>query len=104
MNRKPFFCLVFVVVASCAPQVARVDPSTQVDLSGSWNDTDSRAVADQLISQLASSQRYKDYAVSKVSRPTIIVGAVRNKTAEHIDANNYIKKLEAAMQEKAQAE
>src|SRR5689334_24210587 len=97
MNRKSLLSLVFVVFAGCAPQVARVDPSTQVDLSGRWNDSDSRAVADQMISQLSTSQRFKDYAASKGTRPTIIVGSVRNKTTEHIDANNYIKKLEAAI-------
>jgi uncharacterized protein (TIGR02722 family) len=97
MNRKSVFCLIFTLLAGCAPQVARIDPSTQVELSGRWNDSDSRAVADQMITQLVASQRYKDYVATKGSTPVIIVGAVRNKTTEHIDANNYIKKLEAAI-------
>ena len=97
MTRKAGFYLFLLALAACAPQVARIDPSTQVELSGRWNDSDSRAVADQMIAQLAQSARYKEYAAKKGSRPTIIVGTVRNKTAEHIDAGNYIKKLEAAI-------
>jgi uncharacterized protein (TIGR02722 family) len=97
MIRRPHFYLIVLLLAACAPQVSRVDPSTQVDLSGRWNDSDSRAVAEKMISELVSSQRYKEYAASKGSTPVIIVGTVRNKTSEHIDAANYIKKLEAAI-------
>jgi penicillin-binding protein activator len=97
MPRKPFFWLIFLFFVGCAPQVSHINPAAQVDLSGRWNDSDSRAVADQMISQLEGSVRYKEYASSKGSRPTIIVGTIRNKTSEHIDAGNYIKKLEAAI-------
>jgi penicillin-binding protein activator len=97
MLRKPIFCLSLAFFSACAPQVSRIDPSASVDLSGRWNDSDSRAVADQMINQITSSQRFKEYADAKGARPTIIVGLVRNKTSEHIDANTYIKKLEAAI-------
>jgi uncharacterized protein (TIGR02722 family) len=97
MLRKTAFFSLVVLLAACAPQVSRLDPSSSVDLSGRWNDSDSRAVADQMISQLTASQRFKEYAAGKGMRPTIIVGLVRNKTSEHIDANTYIKKLEAAI-------
>jgi len=97
MVRKSPYFLLAILISACAPQVSRIDPASTVDLSGRWNDSDSRSVAEQMISQLASSQRYKDYAAQKGSTPTIIVGLVRNKTSEHIDANTYIKKLEAAI-------
>lgn len=97
MVRKSHFCLLAILFAACAPQVSRLDPASTVDLSGRWNDSDSRSVADQMISQLTASQRFKDYAAQKGSRPTIIVGMVRNKTSEHINANTYIKKLETAI-------
>jgi uncharacterized protein (TIGR02722 family) len=77
--------------------VARVDPQTQVDLSGRWNDSDSRLVADKLIADLLGNKRFKEYAATKGRKPTIIVGQVRNRTSEHIDANAYIKKLELAI-------
>jgi uncharacterized protein (TIGR02722 family) len=86
-----------VVLSSCARTVSRVDPSTQYDLSGRWNDSDSRMIADKMIAELMNSERFKEYAKAKGTKPAIIIGLVKNKTSEHIDADNYIKKLEAAI-------
>lgn len=88
------FC--FVILA-CAPTVSRVDPGQSIDLSGRWNDTDSRQVADKMVTELLGSPRYQEYAKELGKRPAIIVGLMRNRTSEHIDANNYIKKIEVAI-------
>ncbi|MDH4090069.1 MAG: penicillin-binding protein activator LpoB [Cyclobacteriaceae bacterium] len=77
--------------------VTRISPDTQIDLSGRWNDSDSRLVADKMIDELLSSERYKEYAQAREKKPAIVVGLILNKTSEHIDANNYIKKLEMAI-------
>lgn len=77
--------------------VTRIAPDTQVDLSGRWNDSDSRMVADKMISELMTSERFKEYAREEAGKPAIVVGLIRNKTSEHIDAGNYIKKLEVAI-------
>ncbi len=74
--------------------VTRVDPDQQIDLSGRWNDTDSRKVAQTMVQQFLNSPRYNEYA-NKIGRtPVIIVGYIQNKTSEHIDTDNYIKKFE----------
>lgn len=86
-----------VIAASCARSVSRVDPSKEINLSGRWNDSDSRMVADKMIADLTNSERFKEYVKNKGSKPAIIIGLVKNKTSEHIDAANYIKKLEAAI-------
>jgi uncharacterized protein (TIGR02722 family) len=74
-----------------------MDPSTQIDLSGRWNDTDSRKVADQMIYDLFESDRFKEYAKAKTAKPVILVGTIRNKTSEHIDADNFVKKFEVVI-------
>jgi penicillin-binding protein activator len=89
--------IILAVCISCARSVTRVDPSTEINLSGRWNDSDSRLVADKMIAELTSSERFREYVKTKGSKPAIIIGLVRNKTSEHIDADNYIKKLEAAI-------
>jgi len=66
-------------------------------LSGRWNDTDSRQVADKMINDLLTGDKFKDYAKTLGRKPAIIVGTIRNKTSEHIDADNYVKKLELAI-------
>lgn len=87
----------FLLLAACARQVSRVDPSTQIDLSGRWNDTDSRKVADQMIYDLFESDKFKSYAKGKSAKPVIIVGTIHNRTSEHIDADNFIKKFEVVI-------
>lgn len=82
---------------SCATSsrtVTRVDPDQQIDLSGRWNDTDSRKVAGTMVQQFLNSPRYDNYAQKLGRTPVIIVGYIQNKTSEHIDTDNYIKKFE----------
>lgn len=80
--------------ASCSRTVTRIDPSTEIDLSGRWNDTDSRKVADQMIEDLFTSDAFKRYAEKLGHKPVVVMGMIKNKTSEHIDAGNYIKKFE----------
>ena len=82
---------------SCTHQVTRVSPDQSYDLSGRWNDTDSRAVANTMINDLLASEKFKEYAKAKGKKPNIIVGLISNKTSEHIDAATYLKKFELAV-------
>jgi len=87
----------FIVMACQTRTVTRIAPDTPMDLSGRWNDSDSRMVADKMITELLSSPRFKEYAAGHEKKPAIVVGTIRNKTTEHIDAGAYIKKLEVAI-------
>lgn len=93
-----FIAALSAVAFSCSQRtVTRVDPNRQIDLSGRWNDTDSRMVADQMTGDLLNSPRYAQYGQQLGSRPAIIVGYIENKTSEHIDSDNFIKKFEMAI-------
>lgn len=81
-------------LTGCARSVSRIDPGTSIDLSGRWNDTDSRAVAETMTNDLLASDKFKDFTKDQGEKPAIIVGWVLNKTSEHIDADNFIKKIE----------
>ncbi|MCK5169296.1 MAG: penicillin-binding protein activator LpoB [Bacteroidales bacterium] len=92
--------LITVFVFGCAPkkQVQRIEPDQTIDLSGRWNDSDSRAVSDELIKQLLSDNWINNYKSQNPNkRPILIVGLVRNKSHEHIDANTFIKNIERAV-------
>ncbi|MFM8743118.1 MAG: penicillin-binding protein activator LpoB, partial [Cytophagales bacterium] len=80
-----YFISIIVLLSSCARSVTRIDPVQQIDLSGRWNDSDSRQVSQKMIDDLLSSDKFKDYAKSLGKKPAIIVGLIRNKTSEHID-------------------
>ncbi len=89
--------IILIIVVSCARSVTRIDPNQSIDLSGRWNDTDSRQIADKMITNLLGSEKFKEYSKDLGKKPAIIVGIVKNKTSEHIDADNYMKKMELAI-------
>lgn len=90
---------VLVVGASaCAKRVSRIDPSSVTDLSGRWNDTDSRLVANALIEQSLNAPWVSRHAEAHGGEaPAVIVGSFKNQTLEHIPVNVFINDLERAM-------
>jgi uncharacterized protein (TIGR02722 family) len=74
--------------------VTRVEPDEQIDLSGDWNDTDSRLVAGEMIKDVLGRPWLADFKGDKKQTPVVIVGTVRNRTAEHIATTAFIKNLE----------
>lgn len=78
-------------------RVSRIDPSSVTDLSGRWNDTDSRLVANTLIEQSLSAPWARLYSQTHGGeRPAVIVGDFRNRTMEHIPVGTFIRDLERA--------
>jgi PBP1b-binding outer membrane lipoprotein LpoB len=89
-----------LAMASCAgsnQQIKRVDARTQVDLSGKWNDTDARLTSDALIADCFAANWLTQFQMSQKRKPAVRVRGVTNKTDEHIDAQIFIKSIEAAM-------
>ena len=87
-----------MVVAGCAKRtVTRIDTDTTVDLSGRWNDTDSRLVSDEMIRDCLEHPWLSQHMTARSGkRPVVIVGVVRNKTTEHIPVGTFINDLERA--------
>jgi hypothetical protein len=85
-------------LAGCASkQVSRIDPATVTDLSGRWNDSDSRLVANQLIEQSLAADWSRRYARAHGGdAPTVIVGEFRNRSMEHIPVGTFVRDLERA--------
>ena len=92
--------LIVILTFGCAPkrQVQRIETDQTIDLSGRWNDSDSRAVSDELIKQLLNDNWINIYKSQNPNkRPILIVGLVKNKSHEHIDAGTFIKNIERAI-------
>ena len=100
---KKLYSIIFILsvmtIVSCAPrQIQRVDSNQTIDLSGRWNDTDSRSVSSEIIGQLLRANWVNNYKIeNEGKKPVIIVGLVKNKSHEHIDANTFIKDIERAI-------
>jgi len=85
------------VVGGCGKKVTRVAADSTIDLSGKWNDTDSRLVAEEMIGDCLSRPWYTSKYANKTPVPTIIVGDVRNKSHEHINVETFVKDLERTL-------
>jgi TolB-like protein len=74
-----------------------VEPETVTDLSGRWNDTDSRLVANALIEQSLGGAWIGNYSTNNAGEsPTVIVGSFHNRTSEHVPVNTFVHDLEIA--------
>jgi uncharacterized protein (TIGR02722 family) len=83
-----------LVFTACA-SVNRVDPNTVTDLSGYWNDTDSRLVAEQMITDCASRPWLGEFkGAHGGAKPVVIIGTVKNRSSEHISVTTFTKDLE----------
>jgi len=89
--------IVVVVLGACATPsrtVQRTSADTTTDLSGRWNDTDSRLVAEEMIGDLLNSAWLTNFSQQEGGKPVVIVGRVRNLSSEHIDTTPFIKDIE----------
>ncbi|MEK7389194.1 MAG: penicillin-binding protein activator LpoB [Elusimicrobiota bacterium] len=90
-------CAVSLLVSACATSVERMDPGEVKDISGRWNDTDSRLVAEEMISDCLSRPWYSA-AQSKLGKnPTVIVGSVKNQSQEHINTDTFVEDLQRSL-------
>lgn len=90
-------CLVAVAACSGRPQVTRTETDEVIDVSGYWNDTDSRMVSEEMMQDSLSRPWIDDWRGATGDRPTVIVGAVRNQSSEHINTRTFTKDLERAL-------
>lgn len=85
-------------LAACgATRVSRIDPTSVTDLSGRWNDADSRLVANALIEQSVDAAWARQFSSANGGNaPTVIVGPFVNRTLEHIPVQTFTRDLERA--------
>lgn len=88
--------LVTFLLVGCKPsqKVTRINPNTTTDLSGKWNDTDARLVAEEMIGDALSKPWLNQFNRNNQKPPVVIVGRVRNESMEHIDTEVFTKELE----------
>lgn len=92
--RYASLALVAVFLMSCgsSQEITRMDPNSQTDLSGKWNDTDAKRVAEKMVTNILSGGWLQN-----ASDPVLIVGNINNNTAEHINTGLFIREIEKAI-------
>lgn len=98
MNKilKVLLLIAPVLAVGCSTKVTRVQTDSVIDLTGRWNDTDSRLVAEEMIKDCLS-QRWLYSWESQNKRPVVIIGKVVNKSHEHISVETFTKDMERAL-------
>ena len=86
--------LLLVIGCSGSRQVTRMGAETVTDLSGNWNDTDARLVAEETIRDCLSRAWITDFAAQYGRKPVVTVGSIRNKSSEHIDTETFTTDFE----------
>ena len=90
-----FFLAAFVFIGCQNRRVERVDPNETIDLSGRWNDTDSKMTSSAMIEQILTGPWLANHLRDNSGdKPSVIVGLIRNKSHEHITTETFCKDLE----------
>ena len=84
-----------IIAFSCAHKVTRIETSNTPDISGKWNNTDSRLTSEEMLKQCLNEKWLMNFIeANNGKKPVIIVGMVTNKSHEHIESETFIKDLE----------
>ncbi len=90
--------LAATVLAGCGTRVENVDPRTEGYLSGRWNDSDARAVAEELIPQCLGSPWLPEFRGQHgEQRPRILIADMENNTSEHISTDVFMNELQRVL-------
>lgn len=93
-----FAIMIGLVFSGCAAKktVQRIEPDTVIDLSGRWNDTDSRIVSEAMIVDCLNHPWISQHMIGGKGKPTVIVGSIRNRSTEHIAVKTFVNDIERA--------
>lgn len=102
INKHGFYpalaaALLALAACSSSPKVDRMDPETTTDLSGDWNDTDSRLVGQAMVEQALSHSWIGDFIRENGHQPAVIVGEIKNLSHEHINVTTFVNDIERAL-------
>jgi hypothetical protein len=71
-----------------------MDSSETIDLSGAWNDSDSRMTAETMVADVLNRPWINRHVSQNGKQPTVIVGNIKNLSHEHINTNTFISDIE----------
>ncbi len=97
LKAKQFLFLALLsvfVVSACSTKVDRIKVDEVRDLSGNWNDTDSRLVSEEMVRDVLSRPWLDRFERKEGRPPAVIVGDIRNLSHEHINTKTFVGDIE----------
>ncbi|MEC4889348.1 MAG: penicillin-binding protein activator LpoB [Nitrospira sp.] len=85
-----------LILSGCGQEtkITRVDAGVVTDLSGRWNDTDSRMVAETMVKEALGYPWLGNFTQGKHRQPVVVVGTILNSSHEHISVQTFVTDLE----------
>ncbi|MBR4507870.1 MAG: penicillin-binding protein activator LpoB [Elusimicrobiaceae bacterium] len=98
MKKLLVLSLLLPMLIACGTKVERMDTNTTKDLSGKWNDVDSRTTAETMIQDCLNANWYNKALKAKGgNEPVVIVGTIKNNTMEHINTSTFVEEMQRAL-------
>lgn len=102
MTKKGIFlyavCFALIITGCQTIATQRVETDSVTDVGDKWNDTDSKLVAEEMIQDALERPWLKQFKqVNKQKNPTVIIGAVKNRSHEHINVQTFVRDLERSL-------
>jgi len=86
------------ITTGCGKKVSRIGSDTTTDLSGNWNDTDSRLTAEEMLNDCLTRPWYQTFLQAKKGEnPIIVIGQIRNLSSEHINTSTFINDIQRVL-------
>jgi penicillin-binding protein activator len=91
VKKTTILIITFLAIFACSShkQVSRLQPDQVTDLSGQWNDTDAKLVAQEMVSDCLAKNWLTDFLTAQGKKPVVTVGTIRNMSSEHIDTDVF---------------
>jgi len=86
-----------LLLTGCGTSVERMESDEVKDLSGAWNDTDSRLVSEEMIQDVLARDWLPEFTRANKKKPAVIVGEVLNLSHEHLNVNTFTADMERAL-------
>lgn len=78
-------------------KVQRINPDSVKDLSGNWNDTDSRLVSQEMVQDMLEQRWLSKFRRKEGHDPVVIVGKIHNLSHEHISVDTFINDIQRVL-------
>lgn len=100
----PAAMVALLALSGCAgKEVTRIKADSTTDLSGKWNDADSRMVAEDMLKDCMERPWIQSFQM-KGKTPRIVVGIIKNRSSEHIPVQTFANDIQRAMVNSGKAE
>ena len=96
--------ILILTLTACSTQGTRGPLEAPSNLSGPWNDTDSRLTAEAMVKDALGSPWSQRFTQLAGRKPMVIVGTVLNRTDEYLNTQGFVKDLERALMQSGQVQ